>query len=293
MPKSNDLKDALMNVIKEKREKLSISSAKTYVSLLSNMMKKLNMETIKDLENEKEILEYTDKLESIQTKKTLLSGVFIITGNEELRKVMIELAQKSNAIYKENNISDKRKSQYEHVTEASIKQIYDTKLQTLKKSPSSSNYVQYLITAVCSGVLFPIRRLEWCYVKMKGFDTEQDNYIDFKKKQFVFNKYKTFKSHGKQMVPINVELMKILRTWLKINESEYMLVKPNGKAFSPSELSKELNNIFGSGIDILRSVYVNKVYGDALPQMKKLEAVANAMGHTVNSAMTFYRKTDS
>lgn len=290
MPKSNDLKDALMNVIKEKREKLSISSAKTYVSLLSTLFKKLGFETIKDLEKEKEILDYVNGIESIQTKKTLLSAVYIITGNENLRKEMIDLAQKSNTIYKENNISDKRKTQYANVTKESIKQIYDAKLASLKKSPSPTNYVQYLITSVCSGIHFPIRRLEWVYVKMKNANPDTDNYVDFKKKQFVFNIYKTVKTHGRQIVQINPELLKVLKAWLKINDNDYLLVKPNGKNFSPSELSKELNNIFGCGIDVLRSVYVNGVYGDALPQMKKLEAVANAMGHSVNSAMTFYRK---
>ena len=88
--------------------------------------------------------------------------------------------------------------------------------------------------------------------------------------------------------------MKVLRAWCKINESEYMLVKPSsGKPFSPSELSKQLTFIFECGIDVLRSVYVNRVYGDALPKLQALEAVANAMGHTVNSAMTFYRKPEA
>ena len=289
---SKELKETLLKAIQGKREKLSVSSAKTYISLLSTMMKKLKFESIKDLEKEEEILEYINEIESIQTKKTLLSAIFIITENDNLRKIMIDLANKSNAMYKENNVSEKRKEQYKYVTEANIKEIYESKAYALKKSPSSHNYVQYLITAVCSGVLFPVRRLEWVYVKMKNFNPETDNYIDFKKKQFVFNIYKTAKTHGRQFVPIDASLMKVLKAWLKINENDYMLIKQNGKPYTPSDLSKELLEIFGAGIDILRSVYVNKVYGDALPKLQQLENIATQMGHSVNSAMTFYRKPD-
>ncbi|MFN9952289.1 MAG: hypothetical protein ACK55I_04250, partial [bacterium] len=62
-------------------------------------------------------------------------------------------------------------------------------------------------------------------------------------------------------MPIDAPLLKILKAWFKINDSDYMLIKPNGKVFSPSELSKELTQMFGCGIDILRSLYINKVYG--------------------------------
>jgi hypothetical protein len=292
MPKNTELKQLLLETIQQKREKLSPSSAKTYISLLSTMFKNLGMKDIKELNNEKAVMEYVDKLESIQTKKTLLSAIFIITENDNIRKQMIYLANESNNKYKENSISEKRQKQYANINEDTIKEVYNNKLNALKKQPNANNYVQYIISAVCSGLLFPVRRLEWVYVKMKNFNAETDNYIDFKKKQFVFNIYKTFKTHGRQTVPIDAPLLKILRAWFKINDSDYMLIKPNGKVFSPSELSKELTQMFGCGVDILRSLYVNKVYGDALPKMAQLQDVANQMGHSINSAMTFYRKVD-
>ena len=80
----SDLKLLLQEKIKENRPNLSSSSVKTYISILSNLYKKLNGDgNIEWFERENnEILKYLDD-KNDQTRKTTLSSLFILTGIQD------------------------------------------------------------------------------------------------------------------------------------------------------------------------------------------------------------------
>lgn len=97
----SDLKSELENKIKENRPKLTPSSLKTYTSILSSLFKALNgdggMEWFS--ENFSEILKYLDTKNN-QSKKTTLSALFVLTGKEEYREIMVKTMKEVNDVYK-------------------------------------------------------------------------------------------------------------------------------------------------------------------------------------------------
>ena len=103
----SDLKSLLQEKIKQNRPNLSTSSIKTYISILSNLYKKLNGEgSIEWFERENnEILKYLyDKND--QTQKTTLSALFILTNLKEYQTVMNTIMKKVNDDYKSQKMNE-------------------------------------------------------------------------------------------------------------------------------------------------------------------------------------------
>ena len=96
----SDLKLLLQEKIKENRPKLSTSSVKTYISILSNLYKKLkgdgNIEWFNKESNQ--ILKCLEE-KNDQTKKTNLSALFILTGKQEYQSVMNSVMKTVNDNY--------------------------------------------------------------------------------------------------------------------------------------------------------------------------------------------------
>jgi hypothetical protein len=76
----------------------------------------------------------------------------------------------------------------------------------------------------------------------------------------------------------------------KNKNREFLIVNSKGKHFSAYLLSKTLTSLYGIGIDMLRSTYINDVvYGN--DAFKKMEASALAMWNSVGAQQSFYVKT--
>jgi hypothetical protein len=125
-------------------------------------------------------------------------------------------------------------------------------------------------------------------VKVKDYNEETDNYIV--KNKVHFNKYKTHSVYGKQVIELPKKVMPWVNKVLKDKNREYLIVNSRFGHFSASLLSKTLTGLYGCGIDMLRSTYINDVvYGN--DAFKKMEASALAMGNSVGSQQSFYVKT--
>ena len=105
----SDIKILLQEKLKEKRPNLSLSSVKTYLSILSNLYKKLNGEGNIEWFNEEpeKILKYLEE-KNDQTKKTNLSALFILTGKLEYQSVMNSVMKKVNDNYKNQTKNEKQ-----------------------------------------------------------------------------------------------------------------------------------------------------------------------------------------
>jgi hypothetical protein len=128
-------------------------------------------------------------------------------------------------------------------------------------------------------------------MKIKNVNKNEDNYIN--KNQFVFNKFKTVKYTGQQSVEIPQPLLKVIRKWIKLNNSDYLLYKKNGKPFASGEFSKRLNKIYGEkvGADVLRSISFQKDK-KTIDALKVLQDKATQMGTSVNAAQKYYVKNE-
>jgi len=284
-----EIRDTLAKTIKENRPKLSESSAKTYISLLATLYKKLGGKDFDFFEDEEEkIIEYIQSLEKPQSRKTICSALYVITEKQIYKALMMDDIKIVNDIYKTQKVdTTKPTKSYEE-----IKAIHFQLMDKLKKNPSIENYVNVIISYLSTGILddLPPRRiLDYAVMKTKGYSKDDDNYIE--KNQFIFNIYKTAKTYGKQVVDIPKELLTLFKKWSKVNESDYLITTDSGIPFNSKSLSKRVISIFGVSMDQLRSIYLSSVYKD-IPAVVEMEERARKMGNSVHSAMNYYVKKD-
>jgi integrase len=288
------LKEEIEKTLKSNREKLTDNSRKTYTSLLVNLWKKLKGDDKDEnlsffTEEKKKIIEYINGLEKLQSQKTLLSALYILTHEEEYRTLMLAKCKLVNDQYKEQKMSADRKEHY--ISFDQIKEKYLSLKNGLKKNPDAEHIVDFLIVAFMSGVLIPPRRNEWCDVKIRHYDKDKENFLD--KNTVTFHTYKTESKYGVQVVKVPRELHAILKKWIGMNETDYLLYNANTKKkLSSSDLTKRIHRIFQDskiGCDMFRSIYLSHIYKD-VPKLTELQSIADSMGHNITTAMTSYVK---
>jgi hypothetical protein len=151
-------------------------------------------------------------------------------------------------------------------------------------------------------VLLPPRRnqdYQDLYIVKKWDDkmSKDKNYYDMATQKFIFNKFKTAKSHGVQEVSIadNAPLQEVMALYIKLHPSKgkgemRFLVNADGSALaSVNSITRILNKVFGKhiGSSMLRHIYITHKYGDT---KKEMEKDAAAMGHTVAEQQGVYNK---
>ena len=210
------LKESLVSKIKSNRPKLSVSSIKTYVSILTNIFKAMKGtgDDIKFFsDKDKEILEYL-KDKTNQTKKTALSALFVLTEKQEYRELMVTTMKTVNDAYKEQKKNPKQEENWMSI--ADIKKIYDGLLVKANSMLSNKEIMQpqimmeFLLMAFlsgCSGIP-PRRSLDYAMLKIKDYDPKKDNYYKNTKQggKFYFNIYKTSATYGMQTLDVPADL---------------------------------------------------------------------------------------
>jgi len=186
----------------------------------------------------KEVIEYiNENVKSDQSKKTLLSALFIITGLRDYHESMIQHAQAVNNHYKQNKIAPNREEQ-KSVKVEDLKLKYDEYLSKLNKNPTIENYIDYFVVAFTSCKIMPPRRnLDVISIKLRNVNKTTDNYIDAKG-NFIFNKFKTAKFNQdpdslERKLPVPKEMLKYINRFKKISDkSDYLLYhERNGSPF--------------------------------------------------------------
>lgn len=144
----------------------------------------------------------------------------------------------------------------------------------------------------------PRRNMDFllCNVTKKPVDTETNHYDPVAKK-FIFNKYKTAKKYGQQIVDASEELASVIDVYLKHHplvksksKSFPFLVKYDGSPFSNmNSITRILNRIFGKkvGSSMLRHIFVSSKLGD---KINELNQVAADMGHSAREQQGTYLK---
>jgi len=292
----NEIKD----YIKSKRSSLSASSLTTYGSILKNLYKRVFQDTDYDLDkfdkHSKKVLEFL-KDTPANNRKTILSALVVITDNNDFRSVMADDIKDYN-----ENISKQEKTpaqQANWIETSEIRKVTNELKKTaellMKKTALTAadlqqiqNYI-LLIVLGGSGLILPRRSKDYCDFKISAVNKDTDNYMD--KNSFVFNSYKTAKTYGKQTIPIPVQLCNIIKKWIKINPTEYLLFDANNNKLSSVKLNQRLNKIFGGKISVngLRHTYLTDTYAEHNKTEKKLENDMTAMGSSKNMASTYVK----
>ena len=210
--------------ILNKRSTLSPSSVKTYSSILRSLYTrvfgKIESPIIFDNFSKCDIILANLKDLSPNKRKTVLSALVVVTGLKAYKDQMLLDIQSYN---RDIGLQKKTESQEENwVSPEEVKDVF-IELQTnanllYKKKTKTAQDLQsiqnYIILSLMSGIyIVPRRSVDYCNFKIKGINTQNDNYMS--KNKFIFNSYKTARYYGQQTLVVPRELACILRKWEK------------------------------------------------------------------------------
>jgi integrase len=233
-------------------------------------------------------------------RKTTLAALVVITGNKDYNKQMMadikdysdeQLLQKKDGKFAENMIPTSDVEAILKTLEKEAKQLYKKEKLDMNDYQKIQNYI---LLALTGGIYQPPRRsLDW-KMRIKGYDAEKDNYLDLKKKQFVFNNFKTAKHMGQQVTEIPKLLLVILKKWIGIlpENMEYLLFDNKANPLTPSQITHRLNTIFGKPIStsLLRHIYLTSKFANV--NLKELTDTAAAMGQSNIATTLGYVKNE-
>ena len=289
----------LSEYIKEKRPSLSMSSLKTYTSILKNLYKRcfgageINVENFSECEK---VLEQMKDLEPSK-RKSILSALVVITDKKPYRDAMLEDITKYNTLMDTHEKSDKEKESWLNEDDISsvLNKLKEEATFLYKKKTLNMNDLQqiqnYIIICLLGGVYVPPRRsTDYCLMKIRNYSKEEDNY--FEKNQLVFNKYKTAKTYKQQTLTVPPELKSILNKWIKVNPTDFLLFDNNNAPLTNVKMTQRLNKIFGkkSSVNSLRHSYLTTKFGSQIEIQKEMNDVSKDMGTSSSTIQQIYLK---
>lgn len=299
----------ILEEIKKNRPQLSLSSQKTYTSILKNLYKKVynssDIDVSKFNDDSKSILAFLKDLD-INKRKTVLSALFVISKNQDYQNLMVNDAKQYNKDQENQEMTETQKENW--ITQEDIDDVINKYEKNVKKilieNPTEMNikyyqyYQNYIILCIMTGKYIPPRRLkDYCDLKIKNIDEKNDNYIETVKsgrthnKNFVFNSYKTSKFYGEQKVPLPKPLIAILNKFITYNKFDYLLTDSYGHQLTPVKLNQRLNKIFRKKVscNLLRHSYMTDKYKN-VPDLKDMLNVASSMGHSLIQGLEYVKK---
>ena len=287
--------DKLKDVLKEKRPNLSDKSINTYASVLKTIAKNMEFDNIKDLDNDKKVLDYMKEMKP-NTRKTRLSALFVLTENEAYKKHMLEDVNAYNNSMKSQVKNDKEIENW--ITKDELFEIYntlkkDTNVLFRKKNKKMADLqdIQSFVMLSLFVLLPPRRAMDFSELKIKNIDKTKDNFI--KGSNLVFNIYKTSKHKGQQILAIPKELKSILNKWIKINTTDYLLFDNKGNKLTSVKINQRFKKLFGKSfsVNMFRKLYLSDKYSNTMTEMKNLEKDMVSMGSS-KAQVNHYVKTD-
>jgi integrase len=133
----------------------------------------------------------------------------------------------------------------------------------------------------------------------KDMDTNK-NYLDMATKRFIFNKYKTQKKYGQQVVDLsdNEKMWTAITDYLKhtplhkgkitkSTEFRFLCYEDGSPLTSVNAITRILNKCLGKkiGTSMLRHIFLSDKY-----DIKDMNETAEAMGHSVNEALKYAKE---
>jgi integrase len=297
----------LRDYLREKRPNLSESSLITYTSILSTLYKRVFGDSDenpdpKKFEYYEKVLQYLHTMPP-PTRKTVLSALIVATGgNEEYRKQMLEDINSYNKQIKTQEKTPQQKESW--VDSSHIRAVWEdlqSKANRLYKLPDKTpadlqQIQQFVLLTVLGGIFMaPRRSLDWTAFKANDVDSAKDNYLDKKRKELVFNRYKTAKVYHQQRVACPPEVLKILNRWIKLRPTrEYLFFDIAGNPLSSVKVNQRFVKMFGknAGVNQMRHTYLTDKYGHTLEENKKIAQTMEEMGSSPAQLTLYVKKTD-
>ena len=292
----------IKKILQEKRPNLATSSLRTYSSLLYNFVKKVFVDTdINDkniptlLKKETEILKYLGKNE---IPKTLLSALYVVTENPLYREMMMEKIERYNKEMLKQEKNEKQKENWADQDEIhKLLQKHKKQANSLwsktNKTPKDYQTIQdYILLLLYSGKYIPVRRAKDYGIdfKIKNIDKNSQNFLE--KSKMVFHEYKTKNTYGKQTLNIPKALLRLLKKWIDINPTDYLLFDSLFQPLNSVKINQRLNKIFGKKVSVnaLRHSYLSNKYQNTIQTQRDLAQDMNDMGSSLSMSKVYIKE---
>jgi hypothetical protein len=288
---------------KLKEKNLSDNSIKLYMSILNNLNDKKEIKDLKFLSKPKKIYDKIKDYKPTTQRNILISIVSVLKAlNDPMYQLYYDGMMKMNKNIEENNkLNVKSETQNKNWMKWDdvVNKFNEMKSKIkLHKNISEEQYNHILATVILGlyVCLPPRRNKDYLLMKVskdgKNMTDTKFNYFDVKKKQFVFNNFKTKKSFGQQIIDIPDELFELLKKFLRYKKEGdgFLLVKFNGEYLkSDNAITRILNGIFDKNVSssMLRHIYLSDKYNGVKDEMKK---DSELMAHSTSQQADYIKK---
>jgi integrase len=293
---------SLKQYIKTQRPTLSDGSINTYASILKSLYKKVFGDgemDFKKFDDSSKILEHMKDIEPNKRKTVLSALVVICKDASPYRSQMLSDIKTTGDITAKQEKTPEQEESW--IAQDDVRAKFadlgaDASLTYKKKSLTTSDLqrIQDFVIVSLFHLIPPRRALDYTEFKIRNIDKEKDNWWDERVDELVFTKYKTAKFYGEQRLPIGKDLKAILKKWLKVNPSDYLLIDVNGGKLSTVKLNQRLNRIFGSnkgkGVNALRHSFLSDKFQDSIKLKEEMAKTMTEMGSSISQASTYVQK---
>lgn len=147
----------------------------------------------------------------------------------------------------------------------------------------------YIVLCITSGkYISPRRTMDWTSFKIKNVTMDVDNYFGVGN-TIVFNKFKTAKISGPQIISIPIELGDILERYCRVNPYEFLLANRKGEIYNSPSYNHMLNAIFheadgygkGHSTNAMRHSYLQNKYSETISVARNLKNDMKLMGSSL------------
>jgi len=313
---SDFMVDLTKKLVAEK--KLADSSAALYVKNLWTLNGKQPFGNLAFLKN-------ADTIDGLlanyaeNTKKTFLSSIVSVLSlfkdkatYKKIYQHYYDAMMAKAGDMKKAESDDKTERQSENWMEwAAVQKVKDDALKAVSEFASNK-----LVTAKQYGELLcflilslytdipPRRNADYSEMFVVGkYDPKMDankNYLDLAGKRMIFNKYKTAKKYGQQIVEYgeNANLSKAIEMYLKhtplhkgkitkATEFRFLCYEDGSPLTAVNAITRVLNKCLGKkvGSSMLRHIFLSNKY-----DIKDMKETAEEMGHSVNEALKYAKE---
>lgn len=225
--------------------------------------------------------------------------------------ILKEYDEKRRALDESHEMSEKQKSAW--LSFDDVKAIHQDLKNNVDKFISKPNITENQYNELFNYLLLslfilsaPRRNQDYQEMQILGKYNEEinddtKNYLDLSTHRFIFNKYKTAKHMGRQIIDISPELFDIINLYIKHHPAKPkgrisknwnfpFLVKHNGERLTQiNAITRAFNKIFKKpiGASMLRHIFITAKFGKELEEM---EDTAEDMGHTIEQQRAYIKK---
>lgn len=324
-------RDKLISDLKEKK-KLSDSSIKTYLRNLTKLNKDEMFKNFNFLKDTDIIIRRLSAYKENTKRNYLISIVSVLSLSDKpavkkLYNTYYDLMMKKNdEINKEVNPNELTDTQEKNwISWENVKERYTSLEKEVDEFAKNKELSEQQYNTLLGYIIFslyihqaPRRNKDYQIMKLtneyKPEDSKEFNYLDLKKKEFIFNSYKTSSKYGTQIIKINDDLWNALNKYFyhhvcilrksKLNTTKHPILLSNdfGDWFllyhnhkpldKVNSITRILNKIFDKSIgsSMLRHIFLTDKYGKTLDEQEK---DASDMAHSKSMQKDYIKKPKS